>query len=53
MSVLAAQGIRKSFGHRRVLTGVDLAVEPGEMAAVVGENGSDSVGGDAQLAVWA
>lgn len=40
MSVLAAQGIRKSFGHRRVLTGVDLAVEPGEMAAVVGENGS-------------
>jgi ABC-type multidrug transport system ATPase subunit len=40
MSVLEAQGIRKSFGHRRVLTGVDLAVEPGEMAAVVGENGS-------------
>jgi ABC-type multidrug transport system ATPase subunit len=40
MSVLEAQRIRKSFGHRRVLTGVDRAVEPGEMAAVVGEIGS-------------
>jgi ABC-2 type transport system ATP-binding protein len=40
MNVLDAQGIRKSFGHRRVLAGVDLAIEAGEMAAVVGENGS-------------
>jgi ABC-type multidrug transport system ATPase subunit len=40
MHVLEAQGIRKSFGRRRVLAGVDLAVEAGEMAAVVGENGS-------------
>jgi ATPase subunit of ABC transporter with duplicated ATPase domains len=40
MNVLDAQGIRKSFGRRRVLAGVDLAIEAGEMAAVVGENGS-------------
>jgi len=40
MNVLEAQGIRKSFGRRRVLAGVDLAVEPGQLAAVVGENGS-------------
>ena len=40
MNVLEAQGIRKSFGRRRVLAGVDLAIGAGEMAAVVGENGS-------------
>ena len=40
MNVLEAQGIRKSFGRRRVLAGVDLAVPEGDMVAVVGENGS-------------
>ena len=40
MTVLAAQGICKSFGRRRVLTGLDLDVAPGEMVAVVGENGT-------------
>ncbi len=40
MNVLDAQGIRKSFGRRRVLAGVDLEVAPGELVAVVGENGT-------------
>ena len=40
MTVLAARGIRKSFGRRRVLAGVDLEVAAGELVAVVGENGS-------------
>jgi len=40
MAVLAARGVCKSFGRRRVLTGLDLDVAPGEMVAVVGENGT-------------
>jgi ABC-2 type transport system ATP-binding protein len=40
MTVLAARGICKSFGRRRVLSGLDLDVEPGELVAVVGENGT-------------
>jgi ABC-2 type transport system ATP-binding protein len=40
MTVLAARGIRKSFGRRRVLAGLDLEVAAGEMVAVVGENGT-------------
>ena len=40
MTVLAARGIRKSFGRRRVLAGVDLEIAAGEMIAVVGENGT-------------
>jgi ABC-2 type transport system ATP-binding protein len=40
MTALAAMGIRKSFGRRQVLAGVDLAVAPGELVAVVGENGT-------------
>lgn len=40
MTALAARGIRKSFGRRRVLAGVDLEVAPGELVAVVGENGT-------------
>ncbi|MBV9093708.1 MAG: ABC transporter ATP-binding protein [Streptosporangiaceae bacterium] len=40
MTALAARGIRKSFGRRRVLAGVDLDVAPGELVAVVGENGT-------------
>jgi ABC-2 type transport system ATP-binding protein len=40
MTTLAARGIRKSFGRRKVLAGVDLDIGPGELAAVVGENGT-------------
>ncbi len=40
MTALAARGIRKSFGRRPVLTGLDLDVAPGELVAVVGENGT-------------
>ncbi|MDJ1430834.1 ABC transporter ATP-binding protein [Halostagnicola sp. A-GB9-2] len=37
-SVLA-EGVEKSFGDERVLEGVDLAVESGELLAVLGPNG--------------
>ena len=40
MTALAARDIRKSFGRRRVLAGVDLDVAPGDLVAVVGENGT-------------
>jgi ABC-type multidrug transport system ATPase subunit len=40
MTALAARGIRKSFGRRHVLAGLDLAIAPGELVAVVGENGT-------------
>jgi ABC-type multidrug transport system ATPase subunit len=34
------QGLRKEFGDRTALAGVDLRVEPGESVAVLGPNGS-------------
>jgi ABC-type multidrug transport system ATPase subunit len=40
MTALAARGICKSFGRRRVLAGLDLDIVPGELVAVVGENGT-------------
>ena len=40
MSALTARGIRKSFGRRQVLAGLDLEVAAGELVAVVGENGT-------------
>jgi ABC-2 type transport system ATP-binding protein len=40
VSALAARGLCKSFGRRRVLDGVDLDVARGELVAVVGENGT-------------
>lgn len=33
-------GITKSFGPNRVLRGVDLSIEPGEIVSLVGENGA-------------
>ncbi len=38
--VLYASGVHKSYGRRRVLRGVDLDVEAGQLVAVVGENGA-------------
>ncbi|ATQ57735.1 sugar ABC transporter ATP-binding protein [Paracoccus yeei] len=40
MTVLALQGVSKSFGSIAVLHGVDLALEPGEVHALIGENGA-------------
>jgi phosphonate transport system ATP-binding protein len=37
---LEVRGLRKSFGPREVLRGVDLAVRPGELTVVLGANGS-------------
>ncbi|MFL6111008.1 MAG: ATP-binding cassette domain-containing protein [Catenulispora sp.] len=39
-AVLVAEDVRKSYGHRPVLTGADLGVLPGLLVAVVGENGA-------------
>jgi len=38
--MIVAQGVEKRFGRRRVLTGVDLRVEPGGFVLVTGANGS-------------
>jgi len=38
--VLQAEGIRKSFGPKNVLRGVDLAVGDGEVVGIIGPNGS-------------
>ncbi|MBK4217428.1 sugar ABC transporter ATP-binding protein [Paracoccus caeni] len=40
MTVLALQNVSKSFGPIQVLHGVDLALEPGEVHALIGENGA-------------
>jgi len=40
MAALAARGVRKSFGRRQVLIGVDLEAAARELVAVVGENGT-------------
>ncbi len=37
--VLVAEDVEKSYGEKRVLTGVDLAVRRGERIAVIGANG--------------
>jgi len=39
-AVLEAREIRKAYRRHQVLRGVNLAVAPGQLAAVVGENGS-------------
>jgi len=38
--VLEITGLRKSFGRRQVLDGLDIAVRPGELTVVLGANGS-------------
>jgi ribose transport system ATP-binding protein len=38
--VMTLAGIRKSFGPVQALKGVDLLIMPGEIHAVVGENGA-------------
>ncbi|SMG22822.1 sugar ABC transporter ATP-binding protein [Paracoccus sp. J56] len=40
MTVLALDNVSKSFGPVEVLHGVDLALEPGEVHALIGENGA-------------
>jgi ABC-2 type transport system ATP-binding protein len=40
MTALAARGIRKSYGRRQVLAGLDLEIMAGDLVAVVGENGT-------------
>ena len=37
---LVMQGIAKRFGATAALSGVDLAIEPGEVLALIGENGA-------------
>jgi lipopolysaccharide export system ATP-binding protein len=39
-SILAARGLRKSFGRREVLCGLDLDVRPGEVVGLLGPNGA-------------
>ncbi|TDW86475.1 amino acid ABC transporter ATP-binding protein [Kribbella sp. VKM Ac-2566] len=39
-AVLQARGVRKSFGHTEVLSGIDLDVTPGETVVVLGPSGS-------------
>ncbi|MCV2445686.1 sugar ABC transporter ATP-binding protein [Paracoccus sp. DMF] len=40
MSVLALENVGKSFGPVTVLHGIDIALEPGEVHALIGENGA-------------
>ena len=38
--IIAVKGIHKSFGQNAVLKGIDLAVYPGEVVALIGGNGA-------------
>jgi phospholipid/cholesterol/gamma-HCH transport system ATP-binding protein len=38
--LLELRGISKTFGHNRVLDGLDLTIEPGECLAVIGPSGT-------------
>ena len=40
MSILQMQGICKSFNGVKVLKGVDLTIEKGEIHSILGENGA-------------
>ncbi len=37
---IALEGVGKTFGARRILDGVNLAIEPGESMAIIGQSGS-------------
>ncbi|OXY88567.1 hypothetical protein BEK98_41885 [Streptomyces diastatochromogenes] len=39
-TALRARGVRKAFGKRFVLAGVDLTIRPGQIVGIVGENGA-------------
>jgi polar amino acid transport system ATP-binding protein len=39
-AIVSIQGLRKRFGSNEVLKGVDLAVQPGEVIAIIGKSGS-------------
>jgi polar amino acid transport system ATP-binding protein len=40
MSLIKISGLRKSFGENEVLKGINLAVEAGEVIAIIGKSGS-------------
>lgn len=40
MALLTAQGITRSYGELKVLKGIDLEVQPGEIVAIVGASGA-------------
>ena len=40
MELLRLEGIAKSFGKARVLQDIDLAIDQGEVVALVGDNGA-------------
>ncbi len=40
MPLVDIRGLRKRFGTNEVLKGIDLAVEPGEVIAIIGKSGS-------------
>ena len=40
MAIVEIRGLRKRFGDNEVLKGIDLAVQPGEVIAIIGKSGS-------------
>ncbi len=40
MSILSVKGLKKSFGSNRVLSGIDLCVNKGEVVSIIGSSGS-------------
>ena len=40
MALLEVQGLAKTYGRRRVVDGVDFAVEPGQIVGLLGPNGA-------------
>ncbi len=38
--MLALSGLKKSYGRREILKGIDVAVRPGELTVILGANGS-------------